>query len=70
MSFKTYTVSVTFTDMVAMNPLDAAVKACELLLKNNNAQNMIYDVEDEDTNKKFLVDLSEIDHSNAVLPND
>lgn len=64
---KTYTVSVTFTDMVAENPLDAAKKACKWLLENNDAEKMVYDVMDEDTNEKFSVDLSE-DDDNAVLP--
>lgn len=67
--FKTYTVSVTFTDMVADNPLDAAKKACEWLLEDEDARNMIYEVEDEETKKKFTVDLSEEDED-AVLPND
>lgn len=66
---KTYTVSVTFTDMVAKNPLDAAKKACKWLLENEDAKNMIYDVEDEETKEKFTVDLSEEDED-AVLPND
>lgn len=64
---KTFTVSVTFTDMVAKNPLEAAKKACEWLLENGDAANMIYDVIDEQTNDKFSVDLSEEDE-NAVLP--
>lgn len=68
MSQKTFTVSVTFTDMVADNPLDAAKKACEWLLRDNDAKNMIYDVEDETTKQKFTVDLSEADED-AVLPN-
>ena len=58
-TLKTFTVSVTFTDMVADNPLEAAKKACKWLLEDNDANTMIYDVEDETTNEKFSVDLSE-----------
>lgn len=61
---KTFTVSVTFTDMVADNPLDAAKKACKWLLENDDAKNMVYDVVDEETNEKYSVDLQE----DAVLP--
>ena len=64
-TLKTYTISVTFTDMVADNPLDAAKKACKWL---EDKDTMIYDVIDEDTNDKFTVDLSEEDED-AVLPN-
>ena len=65
---RTFTVSVTFTDMTAKNALDAAKKACKWLLENNDAENMIYDVEDENTGLKYTVDLSE-DDEDAVLPN-
>ena len=65
--FKTWTVSVTFTDMRANNPLDAAKKACKWLLENEDAKTMTYDVMDEETNEKFTVDLSE-DDEDAVLP--
>jgi hypothetical protein len=65
---KTFSVSISFTDMVAKNPLDAAKKACKWLLENEDAKNMIYDVEDETTGEKFSVDLSE-DDEDAVLPN-
>ena len=65
---KTFTVSITFTDMIAKNPLEAAKKACNWLLENEDAKNMIYDVTDEVTNNKFTVDLSEEDED-AVLPN-
>ena len=65
---KTYTVSITFTDMVAANPLLAAKKACKWLLENRDAENMIYDVIDEHTNKSYNVDLSE-DDDNAVYEN-
>jgi len=65
---KTFTVSVTFTDMVSKNPLEAAKKACKWLLDNNDAKTMVYDVMDEETGEKFTVDLSE-DDEDAVLPN-
>jgi hypothetical protein len=71
---KTFSVSISFTDMVAKNPLDAAKKACKWLIGNptgysvDGADTMIYDVEDETTGEKFSVDLSE-DDENAVLPN-
>jgi hypothetical protein len=65
---KTFSVSISFTDMVAKNPLEAAKKACKWLLENEDAKNMIYDVEDEITGEKFSVDLSE-DDEDAVLPN-
>ena len=65
---KTFTVSVTFTDMVSKNPLEAAKKACKWLLDNNDAKTMVYDVMDEITGEKFTVDLSE-DDEDAVLPN-
>lgn len=52
---KTFTVSVTFTDMVEKNPLGAAKKACEWL--KEDASTMIYEVIDEDTDEKFQVDL-------------
>jgi hypothetical protein len=65
---KTFSVSISFTDMVAKNPLEAAKKVCKWLLENEDAKNMIYDVEDETTGEKFSVDLSE-DDENSVLPN-
>jgi hypothetical protein len=61
---KTFTVSLTFTDMTAPNPLEAAKKACKWLLED--ARSMIYDVTDEVTNQKFTVDLGE-DDEDAVL---
>ena len=65
---KTFSVSVSFTDITAKNPLEAAKIACQWLLEDEDAKNMIYDVEDEITNEKFSVDLSEEDED-AVLPN-
>ena len=62
---KTYTNSLTLTDLMAANPLDAAKKMCRVIL--DEAQNLIYDVEDEETNEKWSVDLSE-DDEDAVLP--
>ena len=66
---KTYTVSVTFEDMSAKNPKDAALKAAQWLVENEDAYMMIYDVIDEQTNEKYTVDLSEADDSIATLPN-
>jgi hypothetical protein len=65
-SAKTFTVSLTFTDMTAFNPLDAAKKACKWLLEDEDARSMTYDVTDEVTNQKYTVDLSEEDED-AVL---
>jgi len=63
---KTFTVSLTFTDMTAFNPLEAAKKACKWLLEDEDARSMIYDVTDEVTNQKFTVDLGE-DDEDAIL---
>lgn len=68
MSKKTYTVSLTLDTIVADNPLDAVKKAVAIMLEDNDVETMIYDVTDEETNKKFTVDLSEED-VDAVLPN-
>lgn len=66
---KTYTVSVTFEDMSAKNPKDAAFKAAQWLVENEDAYMMIYDVIDEETNDKYIVDLSDMDDLTSVLPN-
>jgi translation elongation factor P/translation initiation factor 5A len=66
MNKKLYTVSVTFDTQGANNPLDAAKKACKLLMSDGDT--FIYDVMDEETGEKFTVDLSE-DDEDAVLPN-
>jgi len=66
---KTYTVSVTFEDMSAKNPKDAALKAAQWLVENEDAYMMIYDVIDEDTNEKYIVDLSDREDWTSVLPN-
>lgn len=65
----TYTVSVTFDNMTAKSPKEAALKAAQWLVENEDAYMMIYDVIDEDTNEKYTVDLSEADGSIATLPN-
>ena len=65
-NMQTYSVSLTFTDIQAKNPLEATKKILKWL---SEADAMIYDVEDELTGNKFTVDLSE-DDENAVLPND
>jgi serine protease inhibitor len=63
---KSYSVSLTFTDILAENPLEATKKILKWI--EENANTMIYDVIDEETNDKFTVDLSE-DDEDAVLPN-
>jgi hypothetical protein len=65
-NLQTYSISLTFTDIQADNPLEAVKKILDWL---EDANTMIYDVEDELTGEKFTVDLSE-DDDNAVLPND
>ena len=62
----TYSVSLTFTDIDAKNPLEATKQILKWL--EDGANEMIYDVEDEISNEKFTVDLSE-DDEDAVLPN-
>jgi uncharacterized phage-like protein YoqJ len=64
-----YTVSVTFEDMSAKSPKDAALKAAQWLVENEDAYMMIYDVIDEQTNEKYLVDLSDMDDSTSTIPN-
>lgn len=63
---KSYSVSLTFTDILAENPLEATKKILKWI--EGDANTMIYDVIDEETNDKFTVDLSE-DDEYAVLPN-
>ncbi len=62
----TYTVSLTFTDIDANNPLEATKKILKWIEDRGNK--MIYDVQDELSKDKFTVDLSEEDED-AVLPN-
>ena len=64
-NLQTYSISLTFTDISANNPLEAVKKILDWL---EDANTMIYDVEDELTQEKFTVDLSE-DDADAVLPN-
>jgi GTP cyclohydrolase III len=66
---QTYTVSVTFNCMSAKNPLDAAKKASQWLIENEDASKMVYEVMDEKTRFNYTVDLSEFEED-AVLPND
>ena len=68
---KSFTVTLTFDCVHAKTPLQAAKIVAKWLVEDNgegNAYNMIYDVEDEDTNKKFTVDL-DADDEDAVQPN-
>lgn len=66
MEKKTFNVSVSFDSVSAENEFEAA-KIVSNWLKNG-ANDFIYDVVDEETEKKFTVDLSENDED-AVLPN-
>lgn len=63
---KTFEVTLTFTDIMAKNPLEATKKILKWI--EEDAANMIYDVKNESTSEKFTVDLSENDED-AVLPN-
>ena len=63
---KSYSVSLTFTDILAENPLEATKKILKWI--EEDANTMIYDVINEETNDKFTVDLSE-DDEDAVLSN-
>ena len=62
----TFTVSLEFTYRTASSPLGAAKKACDWLLKNENARKTVYSVTNDFTGERFTVDLSE-DDENAVL---
>ena len=63
---KSYTISVTFTDQQANNPIEAVENFIKYL--KEDADSYIYDVEDEETGEKFTVDMSEEDDY-KVLPN-
>lgn len=66
-----YTVSITFECVGAKNPLEAAKIVAKWLVEDDgqgNAFSMVYDVDDETTNEKFIVDL-DADDDYAVLPN-
>jgi len=56
-----------FSTQEGENPLDATKRFVEFL-KDCNLNELIYDVEDEETGEKFTVDLSENDED-SVLPN-
>jgi hypothetical protein len=58
----TFEVVLRFTDIDAKNPLEATKKILNWL---SEADAMIYEVENEITHEKWMVDLSE----DAVLPN-
>ena len=62
----TYSVSVTFNVVDAKNPLEAAKTIAKWL--KDDADSMVFDIENELTKDKFTVDLSEND-ADAVLPN-
>jgi hypothetical protein len=61
----TYTVSLTFTDIDAENPLEATKKILKWI--EEGANEMIFEVEDELSKEKFTVDLDQ-DDEDAVLP--
>ena len=68
---KSFTVSITFECVSAKNPLEAAKIVAKWLVEDDgqgNAFDMVYDVSDEITNEKFIVDL-DADDDYAVLPN-
>jgi hypothetical protein len=56
-----------FSAQEGENPLEATKRFVEFL-KDCNLNELIYDVEDEETGEKFTVDLSENDED-SVLPN-
>lgn len=56
-----------FSAQEGENPLEATKRFVEFL-KDCNLNELIYDVEDDETGEKFTVDLSENDED-AVLPN-
>ena len=63
---KTFDVSVRFTDIQAKNPLEAAKTIAKWLLEDANQ--VVYDVVNEQSKETFTVDLS-CDDEDAVLPN-
>ena len=62
----TFTVTLTFDCVVGKTPLEAAKTVSTWLLESANE--MVYDVTNEENNEAFTVDLSETD-ADAVLPN-
>lgn len=65
MTKKTYTVSLTFTDIQADSPLEATKQIVKWI--EDGVNEMIFDVTDEETNDKFTVDLD--GEEPTVLPN-
>lgn len=64
---KSYEVILRFNDVVANNPLEATKKILKWI--QEDADNMIYEVNNEEfPDESFTVDLSESDED-AVLPN-
>ena len=64
---KTFEVTLRFQVMEATDPLDAAKKALGWILdQDGGAEDMCYEVKDEETGQEFSVDLSE-DDEDAVL---
>lgn len=65
---KLYTISVSFTDQLANNPIEAVENFIKCLKEDANY--LIYDVEDEETRERFTVDMSEDDKDKVLLNND
>lgn len=64
----TFTVSLTFTDIDAKDPLKAVKKILKWI--EEDANSMVYDVINEITNEKFTVDLSETEGNEVLINND
>jgi|688.fasta_scaffold41895_11 hypothetical protein len=68
MKKKLYTITLGgFSSQEGETPLEATKRFVEFL-NTCNLNELIYDVEDDETNERFTVDLSENDED-AVLPN-
>lgn len=68
MTKKLYTITLGgFSAQEGETPLEATKRFVDFL-NTCNLNELIYDVEEEETGNKFTVDLSE-DDENAVLPN-
>ena len=68
MKKKLYTITLGgFSAQEGETPLEATKRFVEFL-NTCNLNELIYDVEDDETNERFTVDLSENDED-AVLPN-
>jgi hypothetical protein len=66
MAKKSYTVSITIIGRKCETPLEAVNEMVMIL--NDEARYLTYDVVDEDTHEKFTVDLNE-EEGDETLPN-